>query len=306
MVSEASTGYICNLEIYCGQGKRLIDTVETLLNPYLNLWHHVYMDNYYNSVKTSEVLLKHKIRTCGTMRINRGFPECLKNVKLKPGQSIFRRKNDVLLQIWRSKRDVRMISTIHSSIILESGNIDWKTKLRIQKPQSIIEYNKYMKGVDRADQYLSYYSIIRRTKKWTKRAVMYLLNCALFNSYKVYKALNATKRLSYKQFLLNVAKYWIMTEISETDASFEEPRPSTSQLQRHVLKKDPPGRLSMDMKKHKAIKIVTGGKKKHPQRQCRVCSAHKTKGLTSYMCQFCDVPLHRGECFTKYHTVSKY
>lgn len=50
-----------------------------------------------------------------------------------------------------------------------------------------------MKGVDRAYQYLSYYSIIRRNGR-----VMYFLNCALYNSY---KALNPTKRLSYKQFL---------------------------------------------------------------------------------------------------------
>lgn len=60
----------------------------------------------------------------------------------------------------------------------------------ILKPISILDYNKYMKGVDRADQYLSYYSIFRKTKKWTKRVMMFFINCALFNSFKVYTALS--------------------------------------------------------------------------------------------------------------------
>jgi len=34
-----------------------------VLSPYLNLWHDVYMDNYYNSVKVAEELLKHTKQT---------------------------------------------------------------------------------------------------------------------------------------------------------------------------------------------------------------------------------------------------
>ena len=60
MVCEATTGYICNLDIYCRQGKPLLQTITTLLEPYVNLWHHLYMDNYYNSVHTCEILLQKK------------------------------------------------------------------------------------------------------------------------------------------------------------------------------------------------------------------------------------------------------
>lgn len=135
MVCEATTGYICNLEVYCEKDVKLYDAISKVLTPYFNLWHHVYMDNYYNSVENCERLLEHKIRCCGTIRINRSLPDCLKTAKLKRGESIFRLKKNVLLQIWRSKRDVWMISsTIHSAEVKESSNVDWVTKTNINTP----------------------------------------------------------------------------------------------------------------------------------------------------------------------------
>lgn len=300
MVCEARTGYICNFRMYCGEGSRLQETILNLLEPYSNLWHHIYMDNYYNSVATCELLLQHSFRTCGTIRINRGLPLCLKNAKLARGESMFRRRQNILLQCWQSKRPVRMISSIHSANIVESHNIDWVTKERIWKPICVVDYNKYMKGVDRADQYLSYYSIVRRTKKWTKRAVMFFINCALFNAFRVFKTLNPQSKKKYKVFLHDVAKEWIS---DATPENRDDPVPGTSATPN---RNDPPGRLSKDARKHKLVKITTGGTKLKPQRQCRVCAANKKKSLTCYMCEFCKVSLHRGDCFFKYHTQEKY
>ena len=58
-----------------------------------------------------------------------------------------------------------------------------------------------MKGIDRANQYLSYYSVLRKTVKWSKKAVLYLLNCALFNEFFVLRTLNTNKKVKYKNFL---------------------------------------------------------------------------------------------------------
>jgi hypothetical protein len=71
---------------------------------------------------------------------------------------------------------------------------------------------------------------------------------------------------------------------------------------------DPPGRLSGNFSRHKLGKIVGGGqrKKKYPVRQCRVCSAHKKQSETRYIREFCVVPLHKGSCFEKYHTLKHY
>jgi len=50
-----------------------------------------------------------------------------------------------------------MISTIHDATIVNKGRRDRKTNMEIKMPCAVIQYNKFIKGVDRADQYLSYY-----------------------------------------------------------------------------------------------------------------------------------------------------
>jgi hypothetical protein len=75
-----------------------------------------------------------------------------------------------------------------------------------KKPISISEYYVYMKGVDRANQYLAYYSLLKKTVKWTKKVALWVINCALFSSFIIYKKLNPTTKLRYKEFLLRVAK----------------------------------------------------------------------------------------------------
>ena len=80
-----------------------------------------------------------------------------------------------------------MISTIHDATTVNKGRKARKTNLEIKKPYAVIQYKKFMNGVDRADQYLSFYSVLRRTVKWSKQVVLYLLNCALFNAFFVYR-----------------------------------------------------------------------------------------------------------------------
>ena len=134
------------------------------------------MDNYYNSVNTAELLLQKNMRVCGTIRVNRGFPSNLKNIKLKEQQTKFTRKRQVPLQLWQAKRDrlVKIISTIHSAEIVTVTH--WPGEK--VKFKSVVECNKYMKGVDRADQYMSYYNILRKNTKWTKKVVLYFFNAA--------------------------------------------------------------------------------------------------------------------------------
>ena len=119
MVGESETGYICSLEIYMDEGKKLQETVLLVLQRYLGLWHHIYQDSYYNSVSTSEILLKNKTRVCGTIRENRGLSNQLKEKSkyLQRGEMTFLRKGEVTLLIWKDKRLVHMGTTIHDTSI---------------------------------------------------------------------------------------------------------------------------------------------------------------------------------------------
>jgi len=142
-----------------------------------------------------------------------------------------------------------------------------------------------------------------------KNVAFWLINYALFKSFRIYQQLNPTSKMRNKAFLLQVAKDWA-TEKVETDADTDRgaARPGTSTQTPHVPHEDPPGRLSGDMRKHVLEKTVGSkrGKRKYPARRCHVCAAHKQRRETRYICKFCLVPLHKGECFQRYHTLKHY
>jgi len=59
-----------------------------------------------------------------------------------------------------------MVSTIHDTTVVNRGRKDRKTNMEIKKPYAVVQYSKFIKGIDRADQFLSYYSVLRKTVKW--------------------------------------------------------------------------------------------------------------------------------------------
>jgi hypothetical protein len=92
----------------------------------------------------------------------------------------------------------------------------------------------YMKGVDRADQYLAYYSLLRKTVKWTKKIALCLINCALFNLFLVYKNLNPGTKLKCKEFLVQVARAWATDEIQAAQTQTQTQCDLDHQLTPHI------------------------------------------------------------------------
>jgi hypothetical protein len=81
----------------------------------------------------------------------------------------------------------------------------------------------------------------------------------------------------------------------------DDPSPPTQHAPRRV----PVGRLSGDMKEHQLQAIVGVGKNKYPQKPYRLCAAHKKLKDTRCICGIHKVPLHKRDCFTRYHTRMK-
>jgi len=101
MGCEAVLGYICNVEIYSAEGKKLEDTVLSLLDRNLGQNHHMYQDMLYNSVRLAQTLLDRNVRVCSTMRANRNIPRDLEGEGkcLNKEQLAFRRKGDIMVQV---------------------------------------------------------------------------------------------------------------------------------------------------------------------------------------------------------------
>ena len=55
MMCEAVSGYICNMDIYSAEGKKLENTVLSLLDRNLDQNHHISQDNYYNCEISSNI-----------------------------------------------------------------------------------------------------------------------------------------------------------------------------------------------------------------------------------------------------------
>jgi len=57
LVYEAVSDYVCNMDIYTAEGKKLEDMTLLLLNRNIGHNHHSYQDKFYNSVRLVATLL---------------------------------------------------------------------------------------------------------------------------------------------------------------------------------------------------------------------------------------------------------
>jgi hypothetical protein len=123
----------------------------------------------------------------------------------------------------------------------------------------------------------------------------------------VYRTLNTNKNLKYKNSPHKVGRSWISEVQNQSESSSDLQLPENETTPRGP-KNNPPARLSRDITIHKLEKMFAGGErnKKYPARLCKVCAAHKEQSETRNICKFCVVPLHKGSCFEKYHSVTNY
>ena len=66
---EAISGYICNMEIYSAEGKKLEDTVLSLLDRNSGQNHQA-IKTVFITVRLDQTSLDRNVRVCGSMRAN--------------------------------------------------------------------------------------------------------------------------------------------------------------------------------------------------------------------------------------------
>jgi hypothetical protein len=58
-------------------------------------------------------------------------------------------------------------------------------------------YNKYMGGVDRSDQMISYTNSIVKSFKWWKKVIFHVLAIAVLDAYILYKSQNPNSVITH-------------------------------------------------------------------------------------------------------------
>ena len=86
------------------------------------------------------------------------------------GERVFRSSDSLLALVWKDKKDVKMLSTMHSSSMEDTGKKD-KSDNPIEKPTCVIDYNHGKCGVDLSDQIATEppsHRSVRKSVRWYK------------------------------------------------------------------------------------------------------------------------------------------
>lgn len=282
-----SKGPVLKLAIYTGamddMGRKghAANVVFHLLEEKLNAGHSVYMDSYYNSYDLSYKLLQQNTYSTGTLRINRKEnPQEVAKSQLKIGESICKYSNGILIGKWRDKREVMYISTEHDNEEIVTKNKRGQEK---SKPKPIVEYNKYMSGVDRQDQMLSHYPSLRKTLRWNKKIGIHVIEVMILNAYKLFCSCTDNKKIGFYEFRLAV-----IGELLSVD---------------FTRKKDI--KVAENQVQHLMAKCDKSDKGKMMRKRCRQCSKTNKRSDSMFYCKTCpNLPGLCFECFEAYHIKS--
>lgn len=206
---------------------------------------------------------------------------------------------------WHDKREVHLLSTVHTGQMKDTKKIHWKTKEHIFKPDIVIDYNINMRLAVKADMQLSSVDNLRKSVKWYKKVFFHLVDICMLNACNVYMT-KTGERSSLRLFRSNVIKEMLgrfTTQVPMHSCPGRQSRASQEALER--LRAE-------GVATHYPVHIPPppGKPQKKGQRECIVCKTtdrrEKKCKLVNTLCQGCHVGLCLGNCFRQYHSLKTF
>lgn len=254
-----------------------------------------YMDNYFTSLRLLDEIKKLGHDATGTIRANRVEKAPLKDPKdfKKSPRGSYDQCTDTLSDITLVRYNDNNIVTVASTQcgVEPIGKVkrycDKQHKL-VDQPRCIVNYNRYMGGVDRLDQNVGAYRVAIRLKRWYWQLLMFPLNVCMNNAFQLYQIspLAQTDAYDFLSFTRYIVKTYLLTKTTpSTSACATNVIPRSSLA---VIKRVPTS-IRLDGKMHLIIK-------NNKQSRCAMC--HKN---TTMKCEKCNVALHQ-KCSPTFHT----
>lgn len=317
-VVASSSGLVVDFEIYQGPSTPLPNR-ELGLGPGVILRlaqtlprnSCLYFDRYFTTLALLEKLAQIGFHGTGTIMANR-----LRGLKLKPDKLMQQGDHqqlvneNIALIKWRDTKTVLIGSNCTGAEPLSTvtrWNKSTKTYATVRAPQIIKKYNKLMGGVDICDQLMECYRTWIKTKKWTLKTIIHLLDLVLVNSWLLYREeLKKTankKPLDLLNFRLEVGEALTTTP----ERKRKSPEDLNQEKCEHTQNKQykpvnlPVTDRRYDGYDHLAIfddNIVTP----------RICRMENCKSRTKILCEKCKTYLclsRNKHCFKLFHTKSK-
>ncbi|XP_055877291.1 piggyBac transposable element-derived protein 4-like [Biomphalaria glabrata] len=199
ILADSLSGYTYDFDIYLGKQDNgpfglAYGVVMKLTKSISRQGYRLFFDNFYTSVQLLKDLWFIGIGACGTvLRTRKGFPNAIKDVKnfekkSKRGDMRWIRDGQLLTVQWRDNKTISLMSTIHDANDSVTAKRRTKTNgqfenLTVNQPTIVHDYNKYMGGVDKSDQLINKYNVLRKTNKYWKTIFFHMLDIARVNSY---------------------------------------------------------------------------------------------------------------------------
>jgi hypothetical protein len=286
LVSEK---YLFRFDIDTGRFHRkstqsVSSVVTHLVSPYYGLNHLVVMNNLFPSIPLFLELLSHSTFALGTFRPNRkGFPsDVLRDAKnFTRGQWTFRQYDHLVTYSLMDRQLVHFLSSFHSPNQITSISRTEKNgkEITLPVPTAVRDYNSFKGGVDVLDQLHSYYSILRKSRRWWPRLAWWLIDAAILNAHRLYEIKNKEK-ISERDF-----RTMLMHELAGGCASASAADNSTS-------KQD-------ESHKENGHQIVQSSTKSN----CYICwNENRRRSQTYFKCLPCNKFVCVSPCYDMHRT----
>ena len=152
--------------------------------------HHLFMDNFFTSVSLYRNLLNDGIYATGTaLAQRRNFPQALVSVAKRGlpsrGDTASRQDGNLSVTVWQDTRPVVIMSTAHDLSCtrpVARRKADGSA-INVECPIATIDYNKYMGGVDRGDQFRKYNIVMMKSRKCYNYIFWFLFEVCVLNTF---------------------------------------------------------------------------------------------------------------------------
>ncbi|KAJ8712304.1 hypothetical protein PYW07_005146 [Mythimna separata] len=312
---ESITGYLWSFVVYDGKQSStdLMQTpgelkgtavVKKLISPLLNKGYRLFMDNWYNSPLLARFLKLNGTDCVGTLRSScRDVPTLINKAPLKRGEYIARHSGDVSILSWQDNDRVTMISTCHGSataLPTVSSRPPPPTRPIPFKPQMVLDYNKFMRGVDTEDQMFEPYLLdIKRCAKWNMKLFKRLLNVSIQNS-RILLESSTQKNHNHLAFRLSLVDSILTYHLPYCPQGRRftiSSSISTHQIPQPIIPSNTHWPVLMGRS------AATAARNRSFRKRCFICLREGRKSQkTPYCCETCQVPLCIINCFKLYHT----
>lgn len=216
------------------------------------------------------------------------------------GEFTVRQSGQLTTTLWLDNKEVQVMATNvqpDDRGTVNRMHTDTTTRA-VPAPMAIINYNKWMGGVDRGDQLRQYYRLRLKSRKVYKYVFWFLVDASITNAYilhKHYSTSAPTKSLSLKSFRLELAK-GLIGGYNSRKRMAPAPSPATPQRRRPATEVA-----------HFPLRRPTGSKK--GVARCWHCSHTRhppQRRETMWYCEKCQLYLcHTGvketDCFLAHH-----